>query len=104
MHSKETATSAGNTDTLPKSVGVPSKEGQRSVNARSVDKDIMNDVGHEVTHQHTGKGGTQGKGKVKGKKGRRLNELRELPEEQWASGSWEQWSEELWQTDVDSVS
>ena len=52
-HSKVSATSAGNTDTLPKSVGVRSKEGQRSVNARSVDKDIMNDVGHEATHQHT---------------------------------------------------
>ena len=32
---------------------------------------------------------TQGKGKVKGKKGQRLNELRKPPEEQWASGSWE---------------
>ena len=47
-----------------------------------------------------GKGGTQGKGKVKGKKGQRLNELREPPEEQWASGSWEQWSEQFWRTEA----
>ena len=41
-----------------------------------------------------GKGGTQWKGKGKGKKDQRHNEFRELPEEQWSSGSWNQWSEQ----------
>ena len=43
-HFKVTATSAENTETLPKSVGVRAKEGQRSLNARSVEKDIMDNV------------------------------------------------------------
>ena len=80
--------------TLPKSVGFRAQEGQRSPNARSVEKDFMDSVGHEATHHHTknspintkkkgykedgkgtqkagkskgGKDGTEGKGKGKGK-------------------------------------
>ena len=34
---------------------------------------------------------TKGK-EGKGKKGQRLNEFTEPPEEQWTCGSWEQWS------------
>ena len=43
----------GNTDTLPQSVGVRAKEGQRSVNVRSVGKDIMESVRHKVSHHPT---------------------------------------------------
>ena len=43
-----------------------------------------------------GKGGNHGKGKGRGTKGQRLNEITEPPEEQWTGGSWEQWSEQSW--------
>ena len=91
-------------------------EGQRSLNARSVEKDIMDSVGHEATHHlkntHRKEDGkviekgmamehrrvaspkeekVEPKGKGKGKKGQRLNEITEPPEEQWSGGSWEQW-------------
>ena len=119
------------TDTLPKSVGVRSKEEQRNINARNAEKDIMDNVGREATHQQTEsyrkedgrwqkketarehrsvaspraeKVEPKGKVKEKRKKGQRLNELREPPEEQWASGSWEQWSEQSWQTEADGAS
>ena len=49
MHFKETATSAGNTDTLRKSVGVRAMEEQRSLNARNVERDFMDSVGHGAT-------------------------------------------------------
>ena len=52
-HFKVLATSAENTDTLPRSVGVRSKEGHRSLIARSVEKDIMDTVGHEATRHPT---------------------------------------------------
>ena len=42
------------------------------------------------------KGGNQGKGKGKGKKGQRLSEITEPPEEHWTGGSWEQWSDQSW--------
>ena len=38
------------------------------------------------------------------KKGQRLDELREPPAEQWASGSWEHLSEQSWQTEANSAS
>ena len=114
MHFKVTATSAGNTDTLPKRVGVRAKEEPRSLNVRSVEKDIMTHhhmkihrqkdgkvVGNEMIKGHKGgkskggKGGAQGKGKGKGKKGQPLNEITALPQEEWTSGSWEQWSDQL---------
>ena len=50
MHFKETATSAGNTDTLRKNVGVRAREGQRSVSVHNVERNIMDSVGHGATH------------------------------------------------------
>ena len=47
------ATSAENTDTLPKSVGLRAKEEQRSLHVRSAEKDIMDNIGHESTHHPT---------------------------------------------------
>ena len=44
------------------------------------------------------------KGKGKGKKGQRLNEITETPEEQWTGGSWEQSSEESWNAEADVAS
>ena len=102
MHFKVSATSAENTDTLPKNVGVRSKEEQRRFNARSVEKDCTDTVGHEVTQQqqenHRKDDGKvveketakehrrvvspkaekvepNGKGKGKGKKDQRIHEL-----------------------------
>ena len=51
---KASVTSAENTDTKPKSVGVRSKEGQTNLNARSVEKDIMDSFEHEAAHLHQG--------------------------------------------------
>ena len=51
-----------------------------------------------------GKGGNHGKGKGGGKKGQRLNEITEPPEEQWTGGSWEQWSEQSWNTEAGTSS
>ena len=51
-----------------------------------------------------GKGGNHGKGKGKGKKGQRLNEITEPPEEQWTGGSWEQWPEQSWNAEIDIAS
>ena len=42
--------------------------------------------------------------KGRGKKGQRLNEITEPPEEQWTAGSWEQWSEQSWNTEADTAS
>ena len=53
MHFKETATSAGNTDTLRKNVGGRVLEGQRSLNVRNVERNIMDSVGHGAAHHHT---------------------------------------------------
>ena len=50
MHSKETVTSAGSTDTPKKNVGVRTTEGQRTPNVRSVERNIMDSVGYGVTH------------------------------------------------------
>ena len=50
LHFKETATSAGNTDTLRKNVGVRAMERQRSLNVRNVERNIMDSVGHGATH------------------------------------------------------
>ena len=58
----------------------------------------------ECTRIRGGKGGNQGQGKGKGKKGQRHNEITEPPEEQWTSGSWDQWSDQPGQTDADSAS
>ena len=54
-HFKVTATSAENTDTLPKSVGVRAKEGQISLNARSVEKDIMDNHHTKIHKKEDGK-------------------------------------------------
>ena len=114
---------------LPKSVALRSKEGQKKPQCAQCGKrhhGQRRTRSYTSTHREsltggwkgggkgdgkgTQKGGnprkgeTQGKGKVIGKKGQRLNELRELPEEQWASGSWEQWSEQSWPTEAGSVS
>ena len=51
-----------------------------------------------------GKGGHQVKRKGKGKKGQRLNEITEPPQEQWTGGSWEQWSERFWNVEADTAS
>ena len=51
-----------------------------------------------------GKGGNHGKGKGKGKKGQRLNEITEPPEEQWTGGSWEQWPGQSWSAETDTAS
>ena len=117
MHFKETAISAGNTDTLRWSVGIRAMEGQKTLNVRNVERNVMDSVGHGATHHPTktlkqedgkvteketaqkggtvkgGKGGNQGNGKGKGKKGQRFNDITEPPEEQWTGGSWEQWSQ-----------
>ena len=129
MHSKETVTSAGSTDTLRKNVGVRAMEGQRSLNVHNVERNIMDICGYGATHHPTkihskedwkgdrkgkgkgtqkggkfkgGQGGNHGKGR--GKKGQRLNEIAEPPEEQWTCGSWEQWSEQSWNTEADTAS
>ena len=47
---------------------------------------------------------TVGKAKGRGKKGRRLNEIIEPPEEQWTGGSWEQLSEQSWNAEADTAS
>ena len=118
MHVKETATSAGNTDTLRKNVGVQAMEGQRSLNVRNVERNIMdlqkagwkgdrkgNGKGTQKGGKFKGrKGGNHGKGRGKGKKGQRLNEITEPPEEQWTGGSWEQWSEQSWRAETDTAS
>ena len=91
-------------------------------------RNIMDSVGHVAAHHLTkthrkedgkatekengkgtgklkgGKGGNQGKGKGEGKKGQRLNEITEPPEEQWTGGSWEEWSEQSWNAEVDAAS
>ena len=98
--------------------------GQRSLNVHNVGRNIMDSVGYGATHHPTkihrnddgkvteketarepkgGKfkgeeGGNHGKGKGGRKKGQRLNEITEPPEEQWTVGSWEQWSEQSWKT------
>ena len=104
--------------------------GQRSLNVHNVERNIMDSVGYGVTHHPTqihrnedgnvtekemrrepsrvqspkgGKGGNQGTGKDKGKKGQRLNETTEHPEEQWTGGSWERWSEQSWHIEADTV-
>ena len=51
-----------------------------------------------------GEGGNRGKGKGRGKKGQRLNEITEPPEEQLTSGSWEQRPEQSWNTEADTAS
>ena len=52
-----------------------------------------------------GKGAQKGgKGKGGGKKGQRLNEINEPAEEHWTGGSWEQWSEQSWNTEADTAS
>ena len=53
MHFKETATSAGNTDTVRKNVGVRVLEEQRSLNVRNVERNIMDSVGHGAAHHPT---------------------------------------------------
>ena len=50
------------------------------------------------------KGGNQGEGKGKGKKGQRLNEITEPPEEQWKGGCWEQRSDQSWNVEADAAS
>ena len=49
---------------------------------------------------------TKGKAKGKGKKGQRLNEITEPPEEQWTGvDRWmEQWSEQSWNAEADTAS
>ena len=86
--------------------GVRAMEEQRSLNVRNVDR---NSVGHRATHHPTKihrkddgketeketarenperwKGVNHGKGKGRGKKGQRLNEITEPPEEQWTGGT-----------------
>ena len=128
-HIGSTSTEASQPLILPKSVAVRSKEGQKKPQCAQCGKrhhGQRRTRSYTSTHREsltggwkggrigdgkgTQKGGnprkgeTQGKGKVKGKKGQRLNELREPPEEQWASGSWEQWSEQSWPTEAGSVS
>ena len=44
------------------------------------------------------------KGKGKGKKGQRLNEITDSPEEQWTGGPWEQRLEQSWNTEADTGS
>ena len=51
-----------------------------------------------------GNGGNHGQGKGRGKKGQRLNEITEPPEEQWTGGPSEQWSEQSWNTEADTAS
>ena len=46
----------------------------------------------------------KGKAKGKGKRGQRLNEITEPPEEQWTSGFWEHRADQSCQTDADSAS
>ena len=53
MHFQELATSARNTDTLRKNVGVRVLEEQRSLNVRSVKRNIMDSVGHGAAHHPT---------------------------------------------------
>ena len=99
-------------------------EVQRNLNVRNVDRNIMDSVGHGATHHPTkthrkeygnkgtqkggkskgGKGGNHGQGKDKGKKAQRLNEITELPEEQWAGESWEQLSDQSWNAEADTAS
>ena len=91
-------------------------EGQRSLNVHNVERNVMDSVGYgaarhptkmhrkedgKETEEETAreprkvesskeeKGGNHGKGKGRGKKGQRLNEMTEPPEEQWTGGSWE---------------
>ena len=129
MHFKETVTSAGRTDTLRKNVRVRAMEEQKSLNVRSVERNIMDSVGYGATHHPTKihrkedgketeketngkgtqkggqfKGGNHGKGKGGGKKGQRLNEITEKPEEQCTGGSWEQSSEQSWNAEADTAS
>ena len=98
-HFKVTATSPENTDTLRKSVGIRAMGGAEKPQCALCGKNIMDSVGHGAARHPTkihskskgGRGGNQRKGKGKGKKGQRLNEITEPPEEQWTGGSWEQW-------------
>ena len=53
MHSKEMVTSAGSTDTLRKTVGVRTMEGQRNLNVHNAERNIMDCVGQGVTHHPT---------------------------------------------------
>ena len=50
MHSKESVTSAGSTDTLRKNVRVRTMEGQRNLNVHNVERNIMDTVGPGATH------------------------------------------------------
>ena len=106
-------------------------EEQRSFNVRNVERNIVDSVGHGATHHPTKthrkedgkvtenetvkeprkvespkeeKADTKGKEMVKGKKGQRLNEITEPPEEQWTAGSWDQWPEQSWNTEADTAS
>ena len=53
IHSKETVTFLGSTDTLRNSVGVPTMQGQRNLNVRNVERNIMDRVVYGVTHHPT---------------------------------------------------
>ena len=53
MHSKETVTSAGSTDTLRENVGVRVMEGQRSLNVHDVERNTVDGVGCGATHHPT---------------------------------------------------
>ena len=107
MHSKALAPCEISTAALPKNVGVLAMEGQRSFSAQSAGTTpwTVLDTSYAQSSRESPKGGwkggrkgdgkgarkggkhkggkvgTQEKGKWKGKKGKRLNELRELAEE-----------------------
>ena len=94
-HFKVTATRPENTDTLPQSVGVRAKEGQGSLNVPSVEKDIMDSVGHN----HPTKIHRKEDGKVIEKEmAREHTEGCKASRRIVESGSWAQWSDQSWQT------
>ena len=127
----KTATSAENTDTLPKSVGVRAEGGAekpqcaqcgkrhhgqcwpRSYTSSHKDsqkgwKGDRKGIGKGT--QRSGKskrrkGGTQGKGKGKGKnRTTSQRNHRTSRRTQWISGCWAQWSDQSWQTGAGSGS
>ena len=98
--------------------------GQRSLSVHNVERNIMDISYHKDSQKggrkgdrkgngkgtqkggkfKGGKGVNNGKGKGRGKKGQRLNEKAEPPEEQWTGGPWEQWPEQSWNAEADTAS
>ena len=103
MHFKETVTSTGNTD-IAKECRSSSHGGAEKPQCAQCGKKQWKGDRKTIRKPRNVKSSKEEKAETMGKKGQRLNEITEPPEEQWTGGFWKKWLEQSWSAEIDSAS